>query len=120
MTTTIPVDVTAPYPNLLNGKQAADEPTFSVDWTDWIAAHTTSATISTSTWTVHADDDDGGLVLTSPLIQGLKTLVSITAGTVGQSYRFTNAVTLSDGQKVNPVFQITVRDVSKWSLEEAA
>ena len=66
--------------------------------------------ILTSTWTLHPDDDDGTLTISSPSFTGFVTTAIVSGGTDGSSYRLVNEVTSSDGRVipatvVQPVYE---------------
>jgi len=54
--------------------------------------------ISSSTWAIHADDDDAALTLSSPAIDGYVTSTLAAGGTDGVNYRIINTITTDDGQ----------------------
>lgn len=63
---------------------------FGRDWSAWLED---TETIVDSTWL--APD---GLTIETPSVSGGKTIVWVTGGTVGQSYRLTNRITTSAGR----------------------
>ncbi|WP_416909131.1 MAG: hypothetical protein ACMVO5_05905 [Polymorphobacter sp.] len=63
---------------------------------DWAADYLTGQSIAASSWAV-VPAEAGGLMAETPLIEGGRTLVTLTGGRAGCVYRVTNQVTFSDG-----------------------
>lgn len=112
----VTLDLGSPYATLLDPKSPADITRRGVDWADWLACNNPGATISVSAWAIHPDDDDATLTLSQDTIAADLASVLVSGGTVGQSYRLVNTVTVSDGQSIPATVQIPVRDVYKQAL----
>ena len=65
---------------------------YAIEWLPYLAGQT----IEASQWTVDPAEQDG-LAISDPRGDGSRTAASFTGGIVGQVYRVSNRVTLSDG-----------------------
>ena len=113
---TVTLDLGNPYATLLDPKSPAEITRRGVDWGEWLACNNPGATISNSSWAIHADDDDSTLTLSQQTLTGNVATVLVTGGTVNAAYRLVNTITTSDGQSVPATVQIPVRDVFKQAL----
>lgn len=113
----VPLDLGSPYATLLEAKSPTEITRRGVDWSDWLICNSSGVLINSSVWVIHSDDDDTTLALSQPTI-GVANVASVlvSGGTVGQSYRLVNTVTLDDGQSIAATVQIPVRDVFKQAL----
>ena len=81
---------------------------YTIDWTDWLP---TSATISTSTWTLETVT---GSTLTNHAdsISGTKTLITISGGTAGKVHKVYNTITLNSGLIEKRYFRLKITERS--------
>lgn len=75
---------------------------YTVDWTDRLA---TGETISTSNFTV-----DSGITNDSDSNGDTSTSITLSGGTVKNSYTILNRITTSTGQTIDYTFRIGVRE----------
>lgn len=80
----------------LTTKDPDDVLDFGNDYTDFMRPLGDAVTIADSTWSQTSGDDV--LTLTLPVISAKKTKIRVAGGTVGNTNRITNRITLSDGQ----------------------
>ena len=104
----IPLDLNSRYATLLDGKRVAAVTRRAIDWSDWRACNGAGVTLQSSTWGVHADDDDGALTLSQDDLTDDVASVLITGGTAAQAYRLENTITTSDGQTLVATVRIPV------------
>lgn len=77
---------------------------YAVDWASWL---NTGATIATSAWTVPA----GITEVTSGLQNAdTKAVVTVSGGTVGNTYALVNRITTSDGLTDDRTIYLTVTE----------
>lgn len=76
---------------------------YGIDWTPRLEP---GDRIAASTWTAH----DPGPILSAPAATDTATLVWITGGTPGESYRIFNRVTTAAGRVMDQTKRLTVRE----------
>ena len=79
---------------------------YGVDWSPWLE---TGETISTSEWTA---SPDGLTVMDEPApgMSGTSTLVWLSGGVAGRTYRVTNRITTTAGRIDERSIEIRVRE----------
>ena len=75
---------------------------YKFNWAAWLA---TGATISTSTWTV-----DDGITKDSDVKSATETVVWLSGGTLGESYRVTNKITTSGNRTESRTMHFTIKN----------
>jgi hypothetical protein len=78
---------------------------YTLDWAQWLAKLSGTATITSSTWSVPA-----GITKDSDTNTSLTTTVRLSGGTVDTDYVVTNHVVLSDGSEDERSILIQVRE----------
>ena len=102
------------YPPLLARKTEAETEILENDISDDVDCDGTgSVTISTSTFAIHPDDDDGSLTLGTASFTGLVTSQPYSGGTAGKTYRIENSVTTSNGLLLVFTCQVNIADTIK-------
>jgi hypothetical protein len=97
---TVEGDASSLYPATIDRMTPTETVRIEFDLSDDVDCQLNGITITQSAWTIHPDDDDGGMTLASMAVNGLVTSVSAALGTDGAYYRLINTVTLSDGQAI--------------------
>jgi hypothetical protein len=77
---------------------------------DWDAGFLAGRTITASSWSVLPAGGGASLQLEAPRIAGGKTAILLAGGMVGQLYRITNRVTLSDSSIEERTLMVRVED----------
>ena len=86
------------------------DPAATLDYAvDWQAAYLGGQTILQSQWRVVPEGVDG-VVVTASGLDGGRAVVTLAGGTVGNQYRVTNRVTLSDGSNDERSVDVRVED----------
>lgn len=86
------------------------DPTATVDYAvDWSAGYLSAQEITSSVWQV-APAEAGGLVVTAHTQTPGKTRASLAGGRLGQVYRITNKVVLSDGNSDERMLVVRVEE----------
>ncbi len=75
---------------------------FSLDWSVWLQD---SETITTSVWL-----PDEGITTATPSVVGERTVVWLSGGEVGQTYRVTNRITTSAGRIDDRTLLVRIRE----------
>lgn len=80
---------------------------YTVDWTDWLAEISDSATLASSSWIV----DDGITVVAEGLsADSKKASIRLAAPTDGEKYYITSRVSGPDGQRDDRTFLIVGKE----------
>lgn len=89
-------------PAPLERKTPAENIRIEHDLSEDIDCDLQGVTILVSQWTIHPDDDDGTLTLSTPTVDtdGLVASTAIQGGTDGSLYRLIGTYDLSDGQTI--------------------
>lgn len=75
---------------------------YSIDWSTRLL---TGDTIASSTYTL-----DTGITEVSTAIDGTSTVIRISGGTLGERYKVENEVVTTDGETLEEVFYLAVRE----------
>ena len=78
---------------------------YSIDWTDRLV----SETISTSVWSLASGGTDSALVIGSNSINSLRTVVWLSAGTLGGTYYVLNRITTSGNRTMDQTVRIKIK-----------
>lgn len=96
------------YPPVVDRKRVDEIVTITNDVSAEIDCEGLGAAITTSKWTINADDDDGTLVLGVDGFAGLVTNVIYSGGTDDTSYRLDNRVVADNGLDLVFTVQVVV------------
>lgn len=83
--------------------------TYTVSWINWLESGVSLATSEFTTSTIA--NDPSGIVVSSPVVvDGNKATISLSGGSVGNTYTITNTVTTNNGQTDSRRFRVDVRE----------
>lgn len=87
------------------------DPAASVDHAvDWEGAYLAGRGIAAALWSVLPSGGDAPLLLSNARVVGGRTAITLSGGSVGQVYRVTNRVTLSDGSNDERTLVVRVEE----------
>lgn len=75
---------------------------YGFDWSDWLAD---GETISSSSWEV-----DSGITVVSSSASTTRTVVWLSGGTVGETYKATNSIVTSVGRKDDRTLYVYIEE----------
>ena len=83
--------------------------TYTVSWINWLESGVSLATSEFTTSTIA--NDPSGIVVSSPVVvDGNKATISLSGGSVGNTYTITNTVTTNNGQTDSRRFRVDVKE----------
>jgi len=85
--------------------------TYTFDWSQWLEAQQTIATVAYTVQT-RSNDPDPVIKVTEGVIQNTKTYVELSGGQLGKTYTVTADITTNNAQRDRRYFRVKIEERS--------